>query len=160
MKKSLYAIAAALVLGGAGFGFLIQGEADAEEPAMTVYKSATCGCCDDWIKHMQRTGFDVDAVNVQDLNGVKQEHGVDRRLQSCHTGVTKSGYFFEGHIPGKVISAFLANPPDDAKGLAAPGMPPGSPGMEMARFSPYDVMLVNEDGTTTVYQRVESPDYE
>ena len=73
-------------------------------------------------------------------------------MQSCHTGVSADGYFFEGHIPAKFVTAFLANPPENAAGLAVPGMPAGSPGMEMGdRFNPYSVILVKKDGTTEVY---------
>ncbi|MEX2489129.1 MAG: DUF411 domain-containing protein [Pseudomonadales bacterium] len=161
MTKPGYIIATLVVLAGTAFGLIIQTEeAGAEKPAMTVYKSATCGCCGDWVKHMQRAGFEVEPVDVQDLNAVKREHDVHRQLQSCHTGVTKDGYFFEGHIPAKVITAFLENPPDGAKGLAVPGMPMGSPGMEMGKFQPFDVLLVREDGSTSVYERIESPDYD
>ncbi|MEX0941404.1 MAG: DUF411 domain-containing protein [Pseudomonadales bacterium] len=143
-----------------GVGWSMQAQDAAVQTSLKVYKSPTCGCCDDWIKHMQRVGYDIEAVNLSDMSSVKSEQGIAPNLQSCHTAVSTEGYFFEGHIPGKVITAFLKNPPADAEGLAAPGMPMGSPGMEMGKFTPYDVLLVDSDGSTSVYKRIDSPDYE
>ena len=79
------------------------------------------------------------------------------KWQSCHTAVTKGGYVFEGHIPAKYIEQFLASPPEGALGLAVPGMPLGSPGMEMGgRFTPYDIVLMNKDGSSSVFAHVPS----
>ncbi len=79
-------------------------------------------------------------------------------MQSCHTAVTTDGYVFEGHVPAKHMAQFLKNPPSDAIGLAVPGMPVGSPGMEYQnQFMPYQIMQINKDGTTSVYADVESP---
>lgn len=161
MKKVLIGGIAALGLAAVvAVGWSVQVEDAKAEPTLTVYKTATCGCCGDWIAHMERVGFNVESRNLTDLNAVKQEHGIHPRLQSCHTAVSDEGYVFEGHIPGKVIEGFLQNPPDQAKGLAAPGMPMGSPGMEMGKFAPYDVLLVHADGSTSVYERITSPEYE
>ncbi len=161
MNKTVIGAIAALGLAAAvGVGWSMQAEDAVAGASLKVYKSATCGCCGDWIKHMQRVGFDVDVDNVSNIVGIKSEYGIDSRLQSCHTAVSEEGYIFEGHIPGKTVTAFLDNPPAGAKGLAAPGMPMGSPGMEMGKFKPYDVLLVNADGSTSVFQRVETPDYE
>lgn len=129
-------------------------------PELKVYKSASCGCCGDWIKHMRRLGFDIDTENVANIVAIKDQHGIRPQMQSCHTAVSKDGYYFEGHIPGETIAAFLENPPKGAKGLTAPGMPMGSPGMEMGRFVPYDVLLVRDDGRTAVFQHIDKPDYE
>jgi len=80
------------------------------------------------------------------------------RYQSCHTAVSSHGYVFEGHVPARHIKAFLANPPADAIGLAVPGMPLGSPGMEVgSRFDPYEVLLLKKDGSSEVFARVDSP---
>lgn len=161
MKKSLIGVVVVLGLTAAvGVGWSLQGETPNQRPVLKVFKSATCGCCGDWVRHMKRVGFDVDADNVSNMAGVKAEYDIGTRLQSCHTAISEDGYFFEGHVPGKVIEAFLGNPPQGARGLAAPGMPMGSPGMEMGRFSPFDVLLVRNDGSTSVYQRIDSPDYE
>lgn len=124
---------------------------------MTVYKSPTCGCCAEWVDHIEKEGFLASVEHPQNLNAVKETLGLKREHYSCHTGVTENGYVFEGHIPAKTISAFLQQPPKDALGLAVPGMPLGSPGMEMDdRFTPYSVLLVKKDGSTEVYRRFES----
>lgn len=123
--------------------------------AIEVFKSPTCGCCGKWVAHLEESGFDPAVRNKNSLESIKKKLGVPANLQSCHTGVSANGYFFEGHIPAKLIAEFLASPPENAAGLAVPGMPAGSPGMEMGdRFSPYSVFLVKTDGTTEVYAKV------
>ncbi len=129
-------------------------------PSLKVYKSATCGCCSAWIDHAKDKGFKVEAFNVADMNAVKAQYGVAPELQSCHTAISQNGYFFEGHIPARVIHTFLAQPPANARGLTAPGMPMGSPGMEGGQFRPYDILLVRTDGSTSRYTRVESATYD
>lgn len=127
------------------------------EVAMTVYKSPTCGCCAEWVEHVEQGNFKVSVNHAQNLDAVKQELGLKRELHSCHTGVTEEGYVFEGHIPVKTIKEFLRNPPEDALGLAVPGMPYGSPGMAVNdRFEPYSVLLVKKDGSTETYRRFEA----
>ena len=126
---------------------------------LDVYKDPTCGCCANWIDHMQESGFASTVYHPRDLNGLKLEHGIRAELQSCHTAITAEGYAFEGHVPAKFIKQFLANTPANAKGLTAPGMPLGSPGMEVGgRFTPYDVILLNKDGSTSVYASLKSAD--
>ena len=96
--------------------------------------------------------------DVSDLAVFKQRYGVPNNMRSCHTTVTSDGYVFEGHVPAKYVAQFLANPPSEAIGLAVPGMPMGSPGMEYQnRFDPYQIMQINKDGSSTVYAQVESP---
>jgi len=113
---------------------------------MTVYKSPACGCCESWIEHLREAGFDVEVEDTNDLAAVKAEQGVPASLSSCHTAVA-GGYVFEGHIPVEDIVAFLEETPD-ARGLAVPGMPIGSPGMEQGdRVDPFDVILFDESGT-------------
>jgi hypothetical protein len=108
---------------------------------------------------MQQNGFASTVYHPADLNSLKLEHGLRPELQSCHTAITADGYAFEGHVPAKFIKQFLASPPTNAKGLTAPGMPLGSPGMEMGgRFTPYDVVLLNKDGSTRVYASIKSAD--
>jgi hypothetical protein len=88
---------------------------------------------------------------------VKHDLGVLPEWQSCHTAVTKEGFVFEGHVPAKFIEQFLAAPPEGALGLAVPGMPLGSPGMEMGdRFTPYDIVQMNKDGSSRVFAHVDS----
>ncbi|NNF59452.1 MAG: DUF411 domain-containing protein [Rhodothermaceae bacterium] len=117
---------------------------------MTVYKSPTCGCCSLWGEHLEASGFTVETVDVDDINAVKQEYGIPQELSSCHTGVV-DGYIIEGHVPAEDIVRLLDEQPE-AAGLAVPGMPLGSPGMEVpdGRVQPYDVYLVT-GGETTVF---------
>lgn len=119
---------------------------------MVVYKSPTCGCCDKWIEHMEEAGFRVEAKNRLDLNPVKAEYGVARNLQSCHTA-TVGGYVVEGHVPADLVQRMLDEQPD-IRGLAVPGMPMGSPGMEGGPYKDaYNVLAIGIDGRTSVYDR-------
>ena len=132
--------------------------ADGSALVYDLYKSPTCGCCEAWMDHMTARNYSATIHHPEDLNAVKARLGVLPRYQSCHTAVMKSGHVFEGHIPARYIEQFLANPPEGAIGLAVPGMPVGSPGMEMGdRFDPYDVLLLRADGGSEVYVRVEGP---
>ncbi|WP_201582770.1 DUF411 domain-containing protein [Psychrobacter jeotgali] len=125
----------------------------------SIYKDANCGCCSEWIEHAEGHGLSADAHDVTDLMVFKERYGVPNNMQSCHTTVTTDGYVFEGHVPAKHMAQFLANPPSEAIGLAVPGMPMGSPGMEyQGRFDPYQVMQINKDGSTSVYANIDSPE--
>ena len=124
----------------------------------TVYKDANCGCCKEWVGYVEGHGLNATAQNVEDLSLFKERYSVPQQMRSCHTAVTTDGYVFEGHVPAKYMAQFLKNPPSDAIGLAVPGMPVGSPGMEYQdKFMPYKVMQLNKDGTTEVYATIESP---
>ncbi|MFQ5938123.1 MAG: DUF411 domain-containing protein [Acidiferrobacterales bacterium] len=126
-----------------------RGPADATE--VVVYKSATCGCCKDWIRHLEANGFAVKAHDVSDLAALKRQNGVSRRLASCHTARI-GDYVIEGHVPAQDIKRLLAAKPN-VKGLAVPGMPVGSPGMEVgARKDRYNVYTFDKAGRTTVYR--------
>ena len=128
--------------------------ADLAPQRMTVYKSPTCGCCGDWIKHVKAAGFDVVAINVDVVEPYKKKHGVPLDLASCHTGVI-GGYAFEGHVPADLIKRFLKSPPKGARGLAVPGMPLGSPGMEAGgRKDAYDVIVFEKTGKRSVYAKL------
>ena len=120
--------------------------------SITVYKSPTCGCCAEWIKIMESKGHKVKVEHPFNLQGVKNNLGVPKQVNSCHTAVI-NGYLFEGHIPEQDILAFLASPPAGAKGLAVPGMPPGSPGMEVAggTVAAYDVIAFDKAGNSEVF---------
>lgn len=112
--------------------------------SMMVYKSPTCGCCNGWIEHLQAAGFEIRSENVSDMIAVKNRLGVPQSMWSCHTGVVGE-YFVEGHVPAEDITRLLEDTPDGL-GLAVPGMPVGSPGMEMGnRQDPYTVWLVKSD---------------
>jgi len=119
---------------------------------LRVYKSPTCGCCGDWMQHLEASGFAATAQHPEDLEALKSERGVPADLRSCHTAVSEGGYVFEGHVPARYIRQFLQDPPADAIGLSVPGMPVGSPGMEHeGQFTPYQVVLLKRDGGRQVY---------
>jgi len=123
---------------------LVSGEI--ADMTLKVYKSPTCGCCANWIEHIRKAGFEVEVEDTNDIAAVKAEAGVPAALQSCHTTVV-GDYVFEGHVPVEDVIAFLEEKPD-ATGLAVPGMPVGSPGMESGdRVDPYDVILFDEHST-------------
>lgn len=119
---------------------------------MTVYKSPTCGCCKEWVKHVQGAGFATKVFDLDDLTKVKQDAGVPDRLQSCHTALV-GAFVVEGHVPADLIHKMLKEKPA-IRGLAVPGMVTGSPGMEMGnRKDPYDVVAFTKEGKTSVYAR-------
>ncbi|MFA5494408.1 MAG: DUF411 domain-containing protein [Porticoccaceae bacterium] len=151
---SLVLLAATLLAGP--WSLHAAARAGAAEP-LTVYKSPTCGCCEHWLDHVHQRGFITEVEHPEDLGGEKARLGVAPRHQSCHTAVSRDGFIFEGHIPAGLITRFLEDRPEGAIGLAVPGMPVGSPGMEMGeRFDPYDVLLLMADGSSRVYARVSS----
>lgn len=120
--------------------------------AMTVYKTATCGCCSAWVEHVRQAGFDVEAINVERARLVeyKRQAGLDQRLASCHTARI-DGYVIEGHVPATDIRRLLEERPDVA-GLAVPGMPTGSPGMEYGdRVDPYRVIAFDDEGGMRIF---------
>lgn len=122
--------------------------------SMTVYKDPNCGCCNGWVDHVRAAGFDVTVRNEGDMSGMKKRFGVPTELTSCHTAEI-GGYVVEGHVPASAIHKLLAERPS-AKGLAVPGMPIGSPGMEGENPSPYDVMLFDEAGSHRYMRFLES----
>lgn len=128
---------------------LLGAAAQQAKPTMTVYKTPTCGCCTLWVQHLERNGFAVVSQNVADLTPIKRRFGVPRALESCHTGLV-AGYVVEGHVPADLVHRMLKEKPD-ALGLAVPGMPIGSPGMEGGTPERYDVLLFDAQGKTTVF---------
>jgi hypothetical protein len=117
------------------------GEARASQTAMTVYRDPSCGCCEAWAKQAQQAGFEVAVVDDQDMAGVKRRLGVPEELASCHTAQV-AGLVFEGHVPLADVRRIMSGPPAGITGLAVPGMPRGSPGMEMpdGTKDPYEVI--------------------
>jgi hypothetical protein len=118
---------------------------------IVVYKTPTCGCCTDWVDHAREHGFTVVAHDLNDLTVVKRQLGVPAGRISCHTSVVR-GYTVEGHVPADLIQKMLAERPR-IRGLAVPGMPMGSPGMEGPWKDDYDVLAFDDDGNVTVYAR-------
>jgi hypothetical protein len=117
---------------------------------ITVYKTPTCGCCTKWIEHLEDNGYQVQAKDMQDLRFIKSMSGVKPRYASCHTAVI-DGYVVEGHVPAADIRRLLDERPD-VIGIAVPGMPIGSPGMEQGdRRDDYAVITLEKDGTAKVF---------
>ena len=126
-----------------------QTKATAAKTPLTVYKTPTCGCCGSWVQHMEANGFASTTTNLPDLAAIKAKHGVPARLQSCHTSLV-GGYVIEGHVPAADIRRLLKERPKIV-GLAAPGMPAGSPGMDVPNSPGYDVLAFDKDGNTKVF---------
>lgn len=124
-----------------------------ENHAIAVYKTPTCACCDAWISHLRGAGFMVSVNILADLRGLRSSHGLAETLASCHSARV-AGYFVEGHVPAADIRRLLAERPE-AVGIAVPGMPPGSPGMERpgGDREPYDTLLVLKNGATRLFAR-------
>ncbi len=122
---------------------------------LLVHKTPTCGCCKKWVDHMEENGFSITTEDHQSLTMIKDDLQIQPKFRSCHTGVSQEGYFFEGHVPGKYVAQFLSESNPGAIGLSVPGMPLGSPGMEVDnRFTPYDVLIHFQDGTSKVYAEI------
>ena len=133
---------------------LLASAAFAALPTVDVYKSAYCGCCKQWVEHLEKNGFTVKSHDVPNPSDYRAKAGIPEQLGSCHTGLV-NGYAIEGHVPAAEIKRLLVDRPK-AKGLAVPSMPMGSPGMEGPRSDAYDVLLVQADGSHKVYQRYAS----
>ena len=139
-----------LALGAAA----LAGPARAGEPVLHVAKTPTCGCCTAWIAHMREAGFQVEAGNMEHdaLQRLKAQMGIREEHSACHTAVIE-GYVIEGHVPAEDVRALLAERPAGL-GLTVPGMPIGSPGMEMGdEREPFDTLLMGYDGAATTFRR-------
>ncbi|HIF9069551.1 TPA: DUF411 domain-containing protein [Photobacterium damselae] len=133
--------------------FALSTQTMAETIKGTNYQSPYCGCCKEWVKHMKDNGFDLDIVYEENLTPVKIKLGLQPQLASCHTAEIE-GYTFEGHIPASDIKRFLDKKPKRMIGLAVPGMPMGSPGMEYGdKKDAYDVVAFDKNGKTMVWSR-------
>jgi hypothetical protein len=135
----------------AAFGALPAAAAPAAKVSVEVWKTPNCGCCREWVAHLQTNGFEVVTHDVKDTSPVREKLGLPQKFGSCHTA--KLGdYVLEGHVPAQEIRRLLREKPD-ARGLAVPGMPVGSPGMEMGSTrDAYDVLLVLKNGDSRIYQ--------
>lgn len=167
MGNSIKWLAGVAILAAvAGMSAILAGLAPGELPAaadvsslpsdaeIVVYKTPTCGCCEGWIAHMRSSGYEVASIDL-DLAGVmakKRQLGVPAKAASCHTAVI-DGQVVEGHVPAEVIRQLQRDRPE-AIGLAAPGMPAGSPGMGGRLGDGYDVFLLEASGEVTVFTRV------
>lgn len=149
-KSILFAVILVAVVGVFAYrGLSSDGAAGDIEPALlkgqavTVYKTATCGCCGNYVTYLERSGFDVEAVNVPSLGDIKTQYSIPADMQSCHTTVI-GDYVVEGHIPVEAISKLLAEKPA-IRGIAMPGMPSGSPGMPGPK-EPFLIYELNDGG--------------
>ncbi len=143
-RRLLVLLAAAAPLAGA--------RAATPPPVVAVWRTPTCGCCGAWVRHLEAAGFRT-AVTVQDdLAPLKRQHGITPALESCHTAVV-AGYVIEGHVPAADIARLLRERPAGVRGLAVPGMPAGSPGMEGPVAEPYATLALRGDGSTAVFAR-------
>ena len=115
-----------------------------QSPKVDVYKDPTCGCCANWVTHMKMRGFDTTVMDVPDIAAVKTKYHVPNQLRSCHTALV-GGYVIEGHVPASDVQRLLKQRPK-VVGLAVPGMPIGSPGMEGQNGRPYDVLTFDAAG--------------
>lgn len=123
----------------------------AKGPVITVYKDPNCGCCNNWVEHLIKHGYRVTEKNTAEMSEIKRGLGVPKDLESCHTAVV-NGYVIEGHVPAPDIKRLLRQKPR-VVGLAVPGMPMGSPGMEGPRTDRYDVLSFDKSGKTKVFAR-------
>ena len=149
-RMFLTALAGTAALGGGAFlarGLVASANA---APAVTVWKSPSCGCCGGWVDHMRKAGFPVTVHEVDDVDPVKARLGVPERLQSCHTAEV-DGYALEGHVPADSVARLLRERPA-ARGLAVPGMPQGSPGMETGVKEAYQVVLFGGSAGMSVFE--------
>ena len=143
----------ALPLFGTLIGLIavVVNQSAAQATDIVVYKSPSCGCCKKWVSHLEKNGYSVEVHNQHDMSPIKAEYGVPRRLQSCHTAKV-GDYVIEGHVPADEIDRLLKEKPQ-ITGLAVPGMPMGSPGMEGPRKDPYEVLTFQDNGKTSVFSR-------
>ncbi|MEQ9354615.1 DUF411 domain-containing protein [Coleofasciculus chthonoplastes] len=126
-----------------------------EPLSVAVYRSPSCGCCGEWIKHLEKHGFKVTDTKTDEMTAIKEKHGVPQDFASCHTAIV-NGYVVEGHIPADDIKRLVKQKPDIA-GIAVPGMPLGSPGMEAGeRKESFAVLAFNQDGKFEVFQKYPS----
>jgi hypothetical protein len=151
MRTSRIVLAAAIL--GAAVTLLSCGVGAQTKPiAITVYKSPTCGCCAKWVEHLQAAGFRPEVHDEAEMDPIKAKIGVPANLRSCHTALVE-GYAVEGHVPADLIRKLIEERPKVA-GIAVPGMPVGSPGMESGdQKTPYDVVAFTKDGATSVFAK-------
>lgn len=127
-------------------------DAAAAAPEVVVYATPSCGCCNGWVEHLRDNGFAVRVIHQEDLSGIREQHDVPTALRSCHIGVV-DGYAIEGHVPADAIRRFLAQRPE-VLGIAVPGMPAGSPGMEQPNgyTKPYEIYTFDASGPKAIFE--------
>ncbi len=144
------AVAATVAVIAAAAAWLSIPTTDAESTDIVVYKTASCGCCRNWVAHLRDNGLEVRVVNVSNTQPTRERLGVPRRLGACHTAEAGK-YWVEGHVPVDLVKRLMSEKPDHIQGIAVPGMPMGSPGMEGPNPVTYEVLAYGTDGKTTVF---------
>lgn len=150
MKKSKIGLVFLVIAFALGMTFLGQKREDkTASKEIVIYQSKTCGCCKKWVKHLEDNGFKTVSKFVDDVTETKLSVNLPMKLASCHTAFM-DGYIIEGHVPASAIQKLLTEKPV-VKGLAVPGMPMGSPGMEGSYKEPFNVIAFDEHGNERVY---------
>lgn len=148
LEQWLQRWAIALIAIVAVFGCTWGNAAQAAGQEMTVYRDPSCGCCEGWISHLEAEGFQVKNIATPEVNSMKQQYGIPEEMTSCHTGII-DGYTIEGHVPSADIHRLIAEHPN-VNGIAVPGMPVGTPGMEDGdRQDSFTVYSFGEEGVQT-----------
>jgi hypothetical protein len=153
LNKHLFLLTSAIFVSASLFAACARSGADTHSslPEVAVYKSPTCGCCTDWVAHLEENGFAVRTTEMADVTPIKEDFGVPVRLRSCHTAIV-DGYAVEGHVPADDIKRMLRERPEIA-GIAVAGMPQGSPGMPGPNPQRYDVTAFLKDGRHFVFAK-------
>jgi hypothetical protein len=154
-RRAWIARMATTALGSAALSTLLPriAAAGSKPTSITVYKDPSCGCCTKWVDHLRANGFAPEVHDRSDMQALKDSLGVPAALRSCHTAVV-GAYVIEGHVPAADVTQLLATKPAKTVGVAVPGMPAGSPGMEMgSRIDRYDVIAFASGGATRIFAR-------
>lgn len=148
MKRIVTFAALAVVTSVSVVALVAQGK----PPGIAVYKDPTCGCCAKWVEHLRQSGFAPTVTETASVDALKTKHHVPQKARSCHTALV-GAYVIEGHVPAADIQRLLKERPAGVIGLAVPGMPIGSPGMEVpgVKAQAYDVVAFSKDGRTSVF---------
>ncbi len=141
------------LVAGVAAAFGVPRLADAQaKPRLVVYKDPSCGCCQQWVVHMQANGYEAAVNNVTPMDPIKTQHKIPQKLQSCHTTLV-GGYVIEGHVPASDVGRLLKEKPKGILGLTIPGMPQSAPGMDLKPFQPYVVLTFDAQGRTAEFAR-------
>lgn len=153
LRAALFLTLIAVVALGTGMAQAEPAPATSPIP-VTVYKTPNCGCCTLWAEHLQDNGFDVDVKMVSETGSLRAQLGIPERLASCHTAVV-GDYWVEGHVPADQVTRLLEEHPVHIRGIAAPGMPLGSPGMEAPGATSFEVVSFDDRGRVELYETVQ-----
>lgn len=149
MKKGIIGLSFFLVIAGLGSVYFVSHSSKVIAKEIVVYQSRTCGCCKKWVKHLEDNGYSVKSEFMDDVTEVKVQLNLPMKMASCHTALI-DGYIVEGHVPATAINKLLTERPA-VKGIAVPGMPMGSPGMEGSYKEAYDVLAFDDKGNVEKY---------